>query len=105
MPLSLRDAGNHRDDAGLADAGVMLDAERGELLLHDARGPVLLEAELGMGVQITTNGGEFVVPASYGFSRFHSIPTSGRRAARFQEKFSLSSMRNARSMRSRGSTA
>ena len=52
---------DHRDHAGLADAGVMLDAERGELLVHHARGPVLLEAELGMGVQITANGGEFVV--------------------------------------------
>ena len=48
---------------GLADARVMLDAERRQLFLHDARGAMLLEAELGMGVQITTNGGEFVVPA------------------------------------------
>ena len=39
-------AAHDRDDARLADAGVMLDAERGEALADDLRGAVLLEAEL-----------------------------------------------------------
>ena len=64
-------ARDHRDDAGLADADVVLDAERGELLLHHARGAMLLEAELGMGVEITTNRAEFVVILLDVFGGFH----------------------------------
>ena len=41
-----------RDDAGLADPRVMLDAERREPLADDLRGPVLLEAELRVHVQV-----------------------------------------------------
>ena len=84
---------DHGDDAGLADAGVMLDAERGELLLHDARGAMLLEAELGMRVEVTANGGEFVVPAADVVGGVHGD-------ARFQ--WSAAALR---SMRRRGSTA
>ena len=36
----------------------MLDAQRAQLLLHDARGAVLLEAELGMRVQVAAQRGE-----------------------------------------------
>jgi hypothetical protein len=46
------------DDAGLADAGRDLAAPFLELLGHDLRRPLLLEAELGMGVDVTPDGGE-----------------------------------------------
>ena len=46
------------DDAGLADAGGDLAAPFLELPGHDLRGPLLLEAELGMGVDVAPDGGE-----------------------------------------------
>jgi hypothetical protein len=51
-PLASAAAPDDRDDSGLADAGVMLDAERFEAVGDDLRGPVLLEAQLGMHVEI-----------------------------------------------------
>ena len=55
-------AAHDRDDARLADAGVMLDAERGEPLADDLRGAVLLEAELRMHVEVAAHRREFGVP-------------------------------------------
>ncbi len=49
---------NHGDDPGLADVAVMLDAERGELARDDLDGAVLLEAQLGMRVQVAPQGGQ-----------------------------------------------
>jgi len=49
---------DHGHDAGLADAGVILDAEAVELGGNDLRRPVLLEAELGVRVQIASQLGQ-----------------------------------------------
>ena len=68
---------DHRDDPGLADPDVMLDAQRRQPFLHDARGSMLLEAQFRMRMQVAADGGEFVVPTMYVFSRFHSNPKVG----------------------------
>ena len=70
-PLALLRAPDHRHDAGLADAAVVLDAQARQRLLDDARGPVLLEAQFRMRVQVAADGGELVVPAADVFVGFH----------------------------------
>ena len=55
----------------LADAGVMLHAQARQILLDDARGTVLLEAQVRMRVQVAADSGELVVPATDVFVRFH----------------------------------
>ena len=62
---------NDGDYAGLADAGVVLDAQSRQVLLHDSRGPVLLEAQFGVRVQVAADAGELVVPAADVFVGFH----------------------------------
>ena len=67
----------------------MLDAQMRQAFLHDPRGTVFFESQLGMRVQVAPNNGEFVVPALYVFVGFHGF---------FQAAAVLS-------MRKRGSTA
>jgi hypothetical protein len=49
----------------------MLDAQRRQPFLHDARGSMFLEAQFRMRVQVAADGGEFVVPASDVVGGFH----------------------------------
>ncbi len=49
-----------------------LDAEAFEMRGDDARGPHLLEADLGMGVEIAPEGGQFVRVAADAVDRAHS---------------------------------
>ena len=51
---------DHGDHAGAADAGVVLDAERGQRLANDARRALLLETQLGMRVQVAADRRERV---------------------------------------------
>jgi hypothetical protein len=84
-PAARRRASAHDgDDAGLADAGVVLDVERGEPLGDDVRRAMLLEAALGMRVQVAAQRRELVLPAADVFDRVQrSSPrlaaTRGRR--------------------------
>src|SRR4029077_18609957 len=55
-PLALE----HADDAGAAEPAMHLDPPLRELVGDDAGGTHLLEADLGMGVHIPADGGEFV---------------------------------------------
>jgi hypothetical protein len=50
----------HADHAGTAEPAVYLDAPLREFLGDNSRGPHLLESDLGMGVQVPADGGEFV---------------------------------------------
>ncbi len=56
-------AANDGNDAGPADPRVVLDAECREPLADDLRGPVLLEAELRVHVQVAAQCRELGVPA------------------------------------------
>ncbi len=106
LAAGVRLARNDGNQPRLADAGVMLDAQGRKLFLHDARGAFLLEAELGMGVEITTNGSEFVVIGTYGFSWIHVAQSRARRAgAPPSEVFGIQCADAVRSIRNRGSTA
>jgi hypothetical protein len=67
-----RAAAHDGHDAGLAHAGVVLDVERGQPLGHHVRGAVLLEAELGMRVQVAADRHEIVLPAADVFDRVHA---------------------------------
>ncbi len=78
------------DDAGAPDAGVILDAERRQMLADDLRGPVLLESELRVHVEIATHGREIRVPRRDVPDRVCHRPLQ---------------MATLRSTRSRGSTA
>src|ERR1700751_741727 len=49
----------HADDAGAAKAAMHLDAPLRELLGDNAGGAHLLEPDLGMGVEVAPNGGQF----------------------------------------------
>jgi hypothetical protein len=51
----------HADHAGLADPAMHLDAELGELRRDQVGRALLLEAELGMGVDVAPPGGQLVV--------------------------------------------
>ena len=59
------------DHAGAAEPAVHLDAPTLELLRDDARRAHLLEADLGMRVQIPPDGGEFVGIAVDAFDGGH----------------------------------
>ena len=50
----------HADHAGAAEPAMHLDAPLLQLVGDDARGAHLLEADLGMRVQIAADRGEFV---------------------------------------------
>src|SRR4029079_7561630 len=52
------------DDAGAADARVVLDRPFGEAIAHQTRGAMLFEPELGMRVQVAADGGELIRPAT-----------------------------------------
>ena len=55
---------DHCDDAGAADPRVMLDAQRRQLLADDAGRAMLLEAELGMRVEIAADRRELILPCA-----------------------------------------
>ena len=61
----------HAHHPGAADAAVHLEAERLELVGHDPRGARLLEAELGMGVDVAPPGGHLAVQARDGWVDGH----------------------------------
>ena len=85
-----------RDHAGAADAGARLEAERAQPRGDDAGGAHLLEADLGMRVQVAPHGDELVdgragevgvamahgVPVPRGRRREAAWGTDARRAAR-----------------------
>ena len=88
-------ARDHGDDAGTADARVVLDAEPVELAGDDLGRSMLLESELGVCVQIASQLGELRVLAAKVIDRAH-----GDSLVRFDQCAGTS-----RSMRKRGSTA
>ena len=61
--------GNDGDDTGAPDAGVMLDAERAQVIADEASGAMLLEAQLGVCVQVAADLDQFVGPAANGVDR------------------------------------
>ena len=72
---------DHRDDAGLAYAAVMLDAERVELARDDLGGAMLLEAELRMRVQIAPHCGQRSVFLADELDGIHALAPAARAAA------------------------
>jgi hypothetical protein len=62
--LRVTPAFDDRDDAGLADARVMLDAVGVERIADEARSAMLVEAELRMRVEVAADAGEVVGPAA-----------------------------------------
>jgi hypothetical protein len=49
----------HADHTGNADTAVDLDAPFLQLARHQIGGPMFVHADLGMGVDVAPNGGEF----------------------------------------------
>src|SRR5437867_7205585 len=86
-------AANHADDTGLTDARVVRDPEHIELAGHDFGRAMLLEAKLGMRVQIAPQRGELGVLLRDVLDWSHEIDT--------QYQWAVAR----RSMRRRGSTA
>ena len=65
-----------------------LDAERGKLLRHEIRGAVLLEAELGMGMQIAPPSDQVVRKGAYLIDRGHGgLPSRGQIAVRGRQSW------------------
>src|SRR5206468_10771956 len=65
-------AGDNRDDAGLADARVILESEPAELVGYDLRGPMLLEAKLRMRVQVAAQRRQLGMLGAEIFDRAHA---------------------------------
>ena len=61
----------HANHAGAADVAMHLDAPFGELRCNDVGGAPLLEADLGMGVNVAADRREFVMEAANGFEIGH----------------------------------
>jgi len=75
-------AADHTNNTRFADTGVMLDARRSELASDDLRGAVLLEAELGMGVQIATQCRQLGVVLAQVFDGAHGQVATASRSTR-----------------------
>ena len=58
---------DHADDAGAGQSAMHLDAPVAEPLRDDVGGPVLLEREFGMHVDVAPHGDELVVVAAHAF--------------------------------------
>ena len=69
------------DDAGLADTRRYLQAPLLQLLRHDGAGPLLLEAEFGMGVDVAPDGGQLVGEGGDLGLDIHGYQDSNRKAA------------------------
>jgi hypothetical protein len=72
----------HTDDTGATDCTVHLDAERFQLSCHDVRGAMLLEAELGVCVEILADRGQLRMIGLDAVERAHADyrnPDGGKR--------------------------
>src|SRR5450432_2848795 len=92
-------ASYHADDAGLANAIMVLDAEGVELARHHLGGPMLLESEFRMGMQIAPDRREFGQVVAQRFDRIHrrvsmaSWPRPGARSGAADRRHSTADQR------------
>src|SRR6266849_7490575 len=61
------------DDPGLAEAAMHRDAEPGELVGDEIRGALLLEAELGVGVNVAAESRQLVVKGANPLENVHLL--------------------------------
>ena len=64
-------AAHHADHAGAADAAVGLDAERLKVARDQLGGAVLLEGELGVGVDVAADRGQLALQGADAFDEAH----------------------------------